>query len=151
MYLSLKLDPSKPRDLVLSYLVHCWIAIYFSPIAWGYRIYRFISAVGWDSPEQYPGYDIEQYDGEAQVILELWRMHCTSLLPSLLGSLWPGVVVFDSPIGQIKLFDFFYYLGFLEYCLHLYGYFNNVSADMSTGLLQVFVELWNLHGTSNYV
>ena len=36
--------------------------------------------------------------------------------------------------------------------LHLYCYINNVSVDMSSGLLQVFfVELGNLHGTSNYV
>ena len=38
-----------------------------------------------------------------------------------------------------------------DYCLHLYCYFHHVSADMSSGLLQVFVELGNLHGTSNYV
>ena len=31
--------------------------------------------------------------------------------------------------------------GFLDYCL--YCYFHNVSADMSSGLLQVFVELGN--------
>ena len=30
-------------------------------------------------------------------------------------------------------------------------YFHNVSADMSSDLLQLFVELGNLHGTSNYV
>ena len=39
--------------------------------------------------------------------------------------------------------------------LHLYCYFSNVSADMSadmsSDLLQVFVALGNLHGTSNYV
>ena len=36
------------------------------------------------------------------------------------------------------------------YCLYL-CYFHNVSANISSGLLQVFVELGNLHGTSNYV
>ena len=41
-------------------------------------------------------------------------------------------------IFEMKLDDF--------YC-----YFHNVLADMSSGLLQVFVELGNLHGTSNYV
>ena len=41
--------------------------------------------------------------------------------------------------------------GFSDYCLHLYCYFHNVSADMSTGLLQIFVELGNLDETSNYV
>ena len=39
----------------------------------------------------------------------------------------------------------------LDYCLHLYCYFHNVLADMSSGLLQVFGELGNLHGTLNYV
>ena len=38
-----------------------------------------------------------------------------------------------------------------DYFLRIYCYFRNVSADMSSGLLQVFVELRNLHGTSNYV
>ena len=40
---------------------------------------------------------------------------------------------------------------FSDYCLHLYCYFHKVSADISSGFLQVFVELGNLHGTSNYV
>ena len=47
--------------------------------------------------------------------------------------------------------DDFYYLGFSDYCHHLCCYFHNVSADMSSGLLQVFVEPGNLHATSNYV
>ena len=44
-----------------------------------------------------------------------------------------------------------YCLGFSDYFLHFYCYFYNVSADMSSGLFQVFVELGNLHRTSNYV
>ena len=52
-------------------------------------------------------------------------------------------------ISETKL-DF-YHEGFSDYCLHLYCYFHNVSADMSSGFLQVFVELGNLNGTSNYV
>ena len=39
----------------------------------------------------------------------------------------------------------------MDYCLHLHCYFHNVLADMSSGLLQVFVKLRNLHGTLNYV
>ena len=35
------------------------------------------------------------------------------------------------------------------YCLHLYCYFHNVTANMSSGLLQMFVKLGNLHGTLN--
>ena len=45
----------------------------------------------------------------------------------------------------------FYHWGFSDYCLHLYCYFHNVLADMFSGLLQVFVKLWNLQGTSNYI
>ena len=40
---------------------------------------------------------------------------------------------------------------FSDYCLYLYCYFPNVSADISSGLLQVFIELGNLQGISNYV
>ena len=40
---------------------------------------------------------------------------------------------------------------FASFRFHLYCYFHNVAADMSSGLLQVFVELETLHGTSNYV
>ena len=41
-------------------------------------------------------------------------------------------------------------LGYSDYCLQLYCYIHNISADASFGLLQVFcVELWSLHGTSN--
>ena len=39
----------------------------------------------------------------------------------------------------------------MDYYLHLYCYFHNVSADMSSNLLQVLIELGNLHKTSNYV
>ena len=45
----------------------------------------------------------------------------------------------------------FYHLKFLDYCRYLYCYFHNVSADMSSGLHQVFVELGSLHGTSNFI
>ena len=42
-----------------------------------------------------PRYDIKPFDGKAPVILELWRMWSTPLLPSLPGPLWPGVVAPD--------------------------------------------------------
>ena len=51
---------------------------------------------------------------------------------------------------MIIFFSYFYYQGFSDYCLHLYCYFH-ISADMSSSLHQVFVELGNLHRTSNYV
>ena len=38
-----------------------------------------------------------------------------------------------------------YYLDYSDYCLHLHCYLYNVSADVPSGLLQVFlVGLWNL-------
>ena len=42
-----------------------------------------------------PRYDTKQSDVEAPVMLELWGMQSTSLLPSLPGPLWPGVVALD--------------------------------------------------------
>ena len=46
-------------------------------------------------------------------------------------------------IFETKLVDF-YRSGFLDY-LHLYCYIHNVLANMSSGLLQVFIELGSLH------
>ena len=67
---------------------------------------NWISAEEWDSqPNEHPGYDTKQSDGEVSVILELWGMWCTSLLPSLPGPLWPGVVAPERVLsmGQIEL------------------------------------------------
>ena len=49
-----------------------------------------------------PRYDTKQSDGEVPVMLELWAMWRTPLLPLLPGTLWPGVVAPDSvlPMGQ---------------------------------------------------
>ena len=41
-----------------------------------------------DFPNGCPGYDTKQSDGETPVMLELWGMRSTPLLPLL----WPGVV-----------------------------------------------------------
>ena len=64
-----------------------------------------ISAEGLDFPNKCPGYDIKQSDGEAPIILELWVMHCTSLMPPLPGPLRPRVVAPDRVLsmGQIEL------------------------------------------------
>ena len=52
-------------------------------------------------------------------------------------------------MSETKLDDF-YHEGFSDYCF-IFIHFHNVSADMSSDLLQVFAELGNLHRTSNYV
>ena len=56
----------------------------------------FISSLGC------PGFDTKLFDGEVPVIREI---QCTPSLPSLPGSLWPGVVTFDMVqcIGQREL------------------------------------------------
>ena len=46
-----------------------------------------ISAEGSDSPNKCPRYNTRQSDGEAPVMLELWGIWSTPLLPSLPGPL----------------------------------------------------------------
>ena len=52
-----------------------------------------------------PEYDIKQYDGEDLVMLELWGIRSTPLLPQLPASLWPRVVASDRvrSMGKIEL------------------------------------------------
>ena len=56
-------------------------------------------------PKVCPGYDAKQSDGEFPVMLELWGLRSTPLLPSLPGPLWPRVVEADRVLsmGQIEL------------------------------------------------
>ena len=51
-------------------------------------------------PNECPGYDTKQSDGEVPVILGLLGIRNTSSLPLLPGPLWPGVVAPDK--GPIK-------------------------------------------------
>ena len=65
-----------------------------------------ISAEGYPTNES-PGYVIKQSDGEAPVMLELWRIQSTRSLPSLPGPLWAEMVEPDRVLSmdQIELFD----------------------------------------------
>ena len=45
------------------------------------------------------GYDTKQSDGEVLVMLKLWGMQSTPLLPSLPCPLWPGVVAPDRALS----------------------------------------------------
>ena len=48
--------------------------------------------------------------------------------------------------------DDYYYLRYSDYCPHLHCYLYNVSTDMPSGLLQIFlVGLGNLFGLGNLV
>ena len=55
--------------------------------------------------KEFPGYYSKQSDDEASVMPELWGMQCTTFLPSLPGSLLPGVVAPNMALsmGQIEL------------------------------------------------
>ena len=82
---------------------------YGSPVGWGCKIDRLYLCRGVRTPypSESPRYVIEQSDGEALIMLELWGMQSTSSLPSLPGQLWPGVVAFESVLsgGRIELLD----------------------------------------------
>ena len=77
----------------------CFIAILitFYPVGWGCRIRRLILCRGVRSYPQNacPVYDTKQSDGEVPVMIDLWGMQSTSLLPSLPGLLWLRVVAPD--------------------------------------------------------
>ena len=51
-------------------------------------------------PNECPGYDTKQSDGEVPAVLELWGMRSTPSLPSLPGPLWPGVVAPDRALSM---------------------------------------------------
>ena len=50
-------------------------------------------------PNECPGFDIKQYDGEVPVMLKLLGMRSTPSLPSLPGSLHPGEDAPDSVLS----------------------------------------------------
>ena len=86
------------------------------PVSWGCRIHRLLLCRGVrPPPNECPGYDTKQSDGEVPAVLELWGMRSTPSLPSLPGSLWPGVVAPDKgPIYGLNRTKpcFFHYTDF---------------------------------------
>ena len=63
-----------------------------------------ISAEEWDSPpNKCLGYDTKQSGGEALIMMELWGMQSTSLLPSLPGSFWLGVIAPDRVLSMCQI------------------------------------------------
>ena len=51
-------------------------------------------------PNECPGYDTKQSDGEVPAVMELWGMLSTHSLPLLPGPLWPGVVAADRALSM---------------------------------------------------
>ena len=69
------------------------VQLLLCPVGWGSRIHRLLLSRGVGlPPNECPVYDTKQSDGEVPVMLELWGMWCTPLLPLLPGPLWPSVV-----------------------------------------------------------
>ena len=69
------------------------------------RIHQLYLCRGVPPPNECPVYDTKQSDDKAPVMLELWRMQNTPLLPSLPGPLWLKVVSPDRVLsmGQIEI------------------------------------------------
>ena len=61
------------------------------------------SAEGYPPPNECPGYDTKQSDGEVSVMLELWGMRSTPSLSLLPGPLWPGVIAPDRALSMSQI------------------------------------------------
>ena len=76
------------------------------PVSWGCRTHRLLLCREVRPyPNECPGYDTKQSNGEVPAMLELWGMRSTSSLPSLPGPLRPGVVA-----PNTKFYEFFSFL-----------------------------------------
>ena len=94
-----------------AYIISCRLLIFEIKMALSARAVEypdFLSAEGYPHPtNKYSVYDTKQSNGDAPIMLELWEMRNTHLLPSVLGPLMPGVVTPDRVLsmGQIELFS----------------------------------------------
>ena len=87
------------------YLISLSFFLKNCPLGLGCRIHWLFLSRGVRLPKRASWYDTKQFDGEAQVMLELWRMWSTPELPSLSGPLTPGLIAPDRVVsmGQIEL------------------------------------------------
>ena len=70
------------------YIFHL-ISFLACPVGWGCRIHWPAPLQrGKTPPNECPGYDTKQSDGEVPAMLEIWGMRSTPSLPSLPGPLW---------------------------------------------------------------
>ena len=92
--------PAKAGEVYIYIYIYTFTVIIF-PGGWGCRIHRLLLCRGVrHPPNDCPGYDTKQSDGEVPAMLELWEMRSTSSLPSLPGPLWPGVVAPDRALSM---------------------------------------------------
>ena len=75
------------------------------PVSWDCRTHQLHLCRRVRPPltNEFPGYDTKQSDGEVPIMLELSGMQSTPSLPSLPGSLWPGVVAPDRILSMGKI------------------------------------------------
>ena len=74
------------------------------PVGWGSEYTDYFSAEGENFTNECSGYDTKQSNDEVPVMLDLWGMQSTPLLPSLPGPLWLEVVAPERvmSMGQIE-------------------------------------------------
>ena len=80
--------------LILRIHTHC-------PVSWDCRI-RWLHLC-WGVrplPNECPGYETKQSDGEVPVMLGLWGMRSTPSLPLLPSPLWPGLVAPEKALSM---------------------------------------------------
>ena len=97
------------------------------PVGWGCRIHRLLLCRGVrPPPNECPGYDTKQSDGEVLAMLELWGMRNTPSLPSLPGPLCSEVVAPDKgPIyGLIRTKPYFFHYMIFAFKLRIYAKMN---------------------------
>ena len=71
------------------------------PVCWGCRIHRLHLCGGVRPPSnECSEYDTKRSDSEVPVMLELWGMQCTLLLPLLPGPLWLRVLAPDRALSM---------------------------------------------------
>ena len=75
------------------------------PVGLGCRKYRLLLCRGVRAPlpNEYPEYDTKQFESKVPVLLELYGMWSTHLLPLLPGPLWPGMVAHDWTLSMGKI------------------------------------------------
>ena len=71
-------------------------------LIWDVNYIDYIFAERWPPPMSILYITFKWSDGEAPVMLELWRMQSTPLLPPLSGPLWLGVI--EPDMSQIEIF-----------------------------------------------
>ena len=93
----------KSTESVLSARIWWWFQNHNCPVGWGCTIHwlHLCRGVRTPLPNECPGYDTKQSDGEVPVMLGPWEIRSTPSLPLLPGPLWPDVVAPDRVLSMV--------------------------------------------------